>query len=320
MAQTELCSLRFAEVDWSDTGCLVTFGPLPQRLVLSIRTVGLLQQPLLQRREDGLLRIICGSRRLAACAELGLEPLPAAVLPSSIPAATCLRLAIYDNLAHRSLNPVEKALALTKMAPYVSQAELVDEFMPLLDLERSITVLDRYRTLAQLETGILEALAAGRLHERTAFVLSDLEVEDRLALFRLFEELPFSVSIQQSLVELLREIADRDRLSPAETLGAEDVRRLRQDRSKPQRRRAEELRSYLQARRAPRLTARRERFARQHRELGLPPGVRLVPPPYFEGPQWRLECTFQTPEELGARLKRVIQLATEPDFQQVMQS
>ena len=312
-------SIQLEEVDWNDTSCLITYGPLPDKLILSIQTVGLIQKPLLQRKSDGLFRIICGSRRLAVCQQLGLDPLSCEVLSISTSPVTSLRMAIYDNIAQRGLNPVEKSLVLTKMAQHVDQPQLVEEFMPLLDLEPSDTLCGRYLQLPPLEEPILDAIARGTLHERIGFILSPLEREDRLAFFNFFQELPFSVSVQEELVETVVEIGQRDNFTPRQVLDSAEVNSLRRVHRRPARQRAQQIRKQLQARRAPRLTARKERFAREARDLGLPSGVRLIPPPYFEGPKWSVEFTFAGAEELAVRLRSVARLVEQTRFQRIME-
>lgn len=312
-------SIQLEEVDWNDTSCLITYGPLPDKLILSIQTVGLIQKPLLQRKSDGLFRIICGSRRLAVCQQLGLDPLSCEVLSISTSPVTSLRMAIYDNIAQRGLNPVEKSLVLTKMAQHVDQPQLVEEFMPLLDLEPSDTLCGRYLQLPPLEEPILDAIARGTLHERIGFILSPLGREDRLAFFDFFQELPFSVSVQEELVETVVEIGQRDNFTPRQVLDSAEVNSLRRVHRRPARQRAQQIRKQLRARRAPRLTARKERFAREARDLGLPSGVRLIPPPYFEGPKWSVEFTFAGAEELAVRLRSVARLVEQTRFQRIME-
>jgi ParB family chromosome partitioning protein len=319
MLEKEPYSIQLEEVDWDDTSCLITYGPLPEKLILSIQAVGLIQKPLLQRKSDGLFQIICGSRRLAVCQHLGLDPLSCEVLSTSTSPVAGLRMAIYDNVAQRGLNPVEKSLVLTKMAQHESQAQLVQEFMPLLDLEPSDTLCGRYMQLAPLEEPILDAIAGGTLHERIGFILSPLEREDRLAFFNFFQELPFSVSVQEELVETVVEIGQRDNFPPRQVLDSAEVNELRRAHKMPARQRAQQIRRQLQAWRAPRLAARKERFVREARDLGLPSKVRLIPPPYFEGPKWSLECTFERGDELATRLREVAELADQPAFKKVME-
>jgi ParB family chromosome partitioning protein len=320
MPKDEFCSVQFDQVDWLDSSCLITYGPHPNKLLLSINEIGLLQTPLLQRKEDGLFRIICGSRRLSVCKTLGLEPITCKVLSSSTPLETCLRLAVYDNLAHRVFNPVEKALVITKMTEHMAESQLIGDIMPLLDLEPSVKLLNRYMKLLEHETAILDSLASGRLDERTGFGLIRFEQGNRLALFELFLELPFSVSVQKEMIETVLDIAQRHKVTPVEVINRKAIKELRQDKSRPARQRAQDIRRHLQALRFPRLTARKERFAKEVREIGLPAGVRLVPPPYFEGPKWRLACTFERTDELAARLRRVASLADKPEFKELMES
>jgi ParB family chromosome partitioning protein len=320
MPRAEYCFVQLEEVDWNDTSCLITYGPHPNRLLLSIKAVGLLQAPLLQRREDGLFKIVCGSRRLAVCKDLGLGPITCQVLSSGVPLETCLRMAIYDNLAQRVLNPVEKALVLSKISEHMEQSQLLKDIMPLLDLEPSARLLHRYVTLLQHETVILNSLASGKLDERTGFALTLFEQESRLALFQLFQEIPFSVRVQEEIIDVILDIAQRAKATPLELINEKEIERLRKNHSRPARQRAHDIRRHLQALRSPRLTARKERFAREVRKLGLPAGVRLVPPPYFEGPTWSLECTFERADELVARLRQVACLADKPAFRRVMES
>jgi hypothetical protein len=320
VVEMESCSIQLDGIDWNDTSCQITYGPLPPKLLLSIQTVGLIEPPLVQGKKNGLFRIVCGGRRLAACKKFGLDSVACRLLPTSTDRQRCLRLAIYDNVAQRTLNPVEKSLVLTKMADYLEEPQLINEFMPLLDLEPSLKLFNRYLGLLDLEKVILDYLALGRLNERIAFALAKENQGARLAYLRLFEELPFSVSVQEELLAAVEQIARKENLTPEQLLSSGEVGVLRKTAKRPARQRAQQIRKHLQDRCNPRLTARRERFAREVRSLGLPAGVRLVPPPYFEGPKWILECTFERADELARRLRHVAQLADLTDLQSIMES
>jgi hypothetical protein len=320
MLETESSSIQLSEVDWNDDSCLITYGSLPDKLILSIKAVGLIQPPVLQHKKNGLFRIVCGSRRLAVCRRFAIDPLPVRVVSQTLPHRTCLRMAIYDNIAHRIMNPVEKSLILTKLGEFLEDPQLIAEYMPLLDVQPNAKLLSRYLNLLNLEKPLLNSLAQGTLHERIAFALAALNQVDRLALFQFFDEFPFSVSVQKEIIETVREIARRDHLSLTQVLESKEIRKLRKARERPLRQRAQQMRQELQITRAPRLTARRERFAKETRELGLPSGVRLVPPPYFEGPRWSLECTFERADELAERLRDAAHLADKPGFQRLMDS
>ncbi|MGA2228799.1 MAG: hypothetical protein ABSH41_30555, partial [Syntrophobacteraceae bacterium] len=55
---------------------------------------------------------------------------------------------------------------------------------------------------------------------------------------------------------------------------------------------------FLAELRHPRLSASQKRFQREIASLGLPPSVRIIPPPAFEGNNWKMELSFTGPEEL----------------------
>jgi ParB family chromosome partitioning protein len=319
MAEPHLEPIPLAAIDWQDTSALITYGPLPDTLRRSIQTVGLIQIPLLQRTGHGDFRIVSGSRRLLICRELGLEPITCQILDESLRPGACLRLAVYDNIAARILNPVERSLVLSKMLAFFPRPQVIGEVMPLLHLEPSITLLSRYIELLRMENDMLDALADGRLHERTAFALAPLEPTDRRALFTLFGEFSFSVSVQREIIDLVVEIGQREGMVPAEVLKADAISALRREQRRPARHRAEEIRRYLQGRRTPRLTARRGRFLKETQELGLPSGVRLIPPPFFEGPHWRLEFTFQRGKDLAATLRTMAVMAEQPELRRVLE-
>ncbi|MBP1727608.1 MAG: ParB domain protein nuclease [Deltaproteobacteria bacterium] len=116
MAEPYFEPIPLATIDWQDTSCLITYGPLPDTLRRSVQAVGVLQFPLLQGRPNGRFRIVSGSRRLLICRELGLGPVTCQILDESLFPEACLRLAVYDNVATRVLNPVER-LALSQAAP-----------------------------------------------------------------------------------------------------------------------------------------------------------------------------------------------------------
>ncbi|MBW1980938.1 MAG: ParB/RepB/Spo0J family partition protein [Deltaproteobacteria bacterium] len=312
--------IRLADIDWSDSVCLITYGAPPASLALSIETIGVVHSPVVQRKKSGLYRIVCGSRRLAICKKNGLDALRCSLLPEELSRQSCLRIAVFENAAARELNPVEKFLALSKTAGYVSRDELIDIYMPLLSLEPSEVMLGRYLSLAAVEAAVLDAVATYSLHERTAFALAGLRPQDRHSLFQLFKELPFSASVAEEIIQLASEIALRDGSTIAAVIDSEDIRQLRLQTNRPARQRAGDIRLYLQEKRSPRLSSRKKRFAAEVRNLGLPSGVKLAPPPFFEGPRWRLECTFGHPADLVDKLQQVIRLAGSHDLAKVMQS
>lgn len=82
-------------------------------LVESIRERGIIQ-PLIVRRNGDKLELIAGERRWRAAAEVGLEEAPVIVREASD--QEVLELALIENLQREDLNPIEEAMAFSRLA------------------------------------------------------------------------------------------------------------------------------------------------------------------------------------------------------------
>jgi len=84
-----------------------------QELVESIRSRGIIQ-PLIVRKVDGKYELIAGERRWRAAKEVGLAEAPVIVREASD--QEVLELALIENLQREDLNPIEEALAFSRLA------------------------------------------------------------------------------------------------------------------------------------------------------------------------------------------------------------
>ena len=66
----------------------------------------------------------------------------------------------------------------------------------------------------------------------------------------------------------------------------------------------------LRKRRFPTLALAEERFKTKVSYLRLPEGVRIDPPPHFEGPHYRLEVLFKNGSQLRNKIERLL---TQPE-------
>lgn len=80
-------------------------------LVESIRQAGLLQPIVAQRRPDGLLKIVAGHRRHAACKRLGWDTIPT-VIREEMGRAEVLAAMLIENSQRRDLDPIQEARAI----------------------------------------------------------------------------------------------------------------------------------------------------------------------------------------------------------------
>ena len=144
----------------------------------SLREVGQLN-PVILLELKPRMAIVCGFRRIRALRQLG----KAGVLARILSAEDCDRtgaflLALWDNLAHRQLSPLEKARVLFKLGNMcgVSTERLVRAYLPALGLAPNENVLHSHLLLNELHQDLRRCLAEGKLTQPSAEFLAEMPV------------------------------------------------------------------------------------------------------------------------------------------------
>lgn len=141
-------------------------------LIESIRQHGVLQ-PIAVRPHAGGYQLISGERRWRASQELGLETIPAQVLPASD--VEMLEFALIENIQREDLNPIEKALGYRElMAKFdLTQEQLAQR------LSQSRSTIANTLRLLDLDDDIQKLLRDGSIqagHARALLAISDPQV------------------------------------------------------------------------------------------------------------------------------------------------
>ncbi|MCG2777614.1 MAG: ParB/RepB/Spo0J family partition protein [Desulfobacterales bacterium] len=146
----------------------MSFGFDIRPLVQSIDKVGLVNCPLLIENKNAELTVIIGYRRIHALKTLGWDRIPCGVLSESeVSPLECLLLNLYDNLATRKLNEVEKGMVLNRLHSQVQGKEILELYMPLLELPSNESALLFFIKLEQeLDREIKEYLIQKKFHCR----------------------------------------------------------------------------------------------------------------------------------------------------------
>lgn len=304
--------IELERIENSPGPCCMSFGFDPKPLMQSIETVGLVNSPLLTENEHGICQIVSGFRRIQAAKALGWKKILGRVLlPRQTSPLKCLLLNLHDNLATRELNEVEKGMVLHRLAPLVSRNELLEVYMPLLDLQPHGPILDLYiRIENALERPIKESLAKGRLSVQIASKLLGLEEADRAAAFDLISNLRFNMNQQNQLLEYVIDISRIEKKPVAELLEQVPLNRIRSDPAMNQPQKAKAILRRLRTQRFPKLTRAEAVFKKNVSKLHLPEGVTISAPPYFESPEYQLQVAFKDGVDLKAKIERLA--STEP--------
>ena len=142
-----------------------------QELVESIRERGIIQ-PLIVRKVDGKYELIAGERRWRAAKEVGLAEAPVIVRVASD--QEVLELALVENLQREDLNPIEEAVAFSRLAREfgLRQEDIAQK------VGKSRAGVANSMRLLELHSQIQTWLAQGRISVGHAKVLLALKSAD----------------------------------------------------------------------------------------------------------------------------------------------
>lgn len=303
----EIQTVQLSDINFSDHFFVVTEGREIAALQNSIDACGLLQPPCLWRSRPGeLYKIVCGYQRLLALQNLSQQQLGAWVFAPEATQADLLECALQDNLSHRIFNKIEIANALQRLLTCFPRQDVILRWLPRFGLSASGRMLERFLNLCCLEPATRAALIAGSLTEASALRLCAYSVDDRLAVFELMQQLHLSAGKQAELLECLEDLARRDMKSLRAAATASDIVQVCSDKNVNRVQKTDRVRHILRTRRFPRLQAAEERFASALRGLNIPAGIRIMPPPNFEGRSFKAEITFASADELQQRSRELL--------------
>ncbi len=286
------------------------------RLESSLREVGQLSPLIVVRGPDGELVPVCGFRRLRAMLKIGFTRVLASVLPAGSEPVDVFRTALWDNLAHRELNDLEKVrtLHVLKSTCGVGQEKLVEEYLPLLGLSAHKNVLRSYLSIASMLPDLRRMLEEGRITLATACRLASWREGDQIEFAAACAKARWSASLQRQLLESLEELALVRADSPSGILKRTEIVEALDEPGLSPFQRGEKVYLILSRWRYPRLSGAEQRFLEGKKSLGLPGCVRLSPEPYFETPRLRVEFEAPTPERFRELAEAVRRASESPRF------
>ena len=268
-------------------------------LEASLRETGQLNPALLVATGEARFRIVTGYRRVAALRRLGVRRLLGRRMPAGAESITLFRTAVWDNLAHRQLTPLEHARILSTLEQVcrVPREAVVTAWLPVLGLPAHGNILHSYLALHRLAPGLKTLLRQGRITTQSAERLSGMPQASQELAARVLARVQLSASLQRKTLELIEEIATMDSCSPAGVLERPDILGCAEDLNLSAFQRGERMYQRLYELRNPRLSRARARFASNKERLGLPGTVRVLPDAHFETTRVRVEFEASSPDE-----------------------
>jgi ParB family chromosome partitioning protein len=298
-------------IDLRDERFRTSFFPFLDKMKVSLRKVGLLQSPVVQKR-GGRVLLISGWKRVLACRALSISPLEVIVSKGGSDLEIFKR-GFFENLATREFPLVEKAEIAARLKKFGESKKRLREFyLPLMGIHPTAAHLEILLSLAMFEPSQKEMIAAKDM---------PLQTIERLAEFRNEEVsliLPWLVPLgqnnQKELIEDLFETSRRDDKTVKDFLEAEEIQEILMSPKLPVLQKSEKLKDMLRKKRYPEFSRWSEAFDAVRRKLPWPKGVLVKSSPFFEEDELSLSFRFKTKKEFQAGLSRLQKLAAARGF------
>lgn len=315
ISDTALIALQ--AVNFRDEHLRITTRKDVDELTASIKHLGMINLPVLRSTDSGYC-IVCGFRRIQACRLMQMKEIPVRLVNAEASVLDCVELAISDNAMQRDLNELEMSRCLSLLSPFYQEIEMLTEAARRLGLKVGSAYVRKLLCVASLSEEVQKAVGDGHLSISMAESMAKSDSRDTAALTALLVLLRTSLNKQREIIQLCREIAKRDGIAISTLLENPDIRAITDDRELDGNRKTALLRDLLKKRRMPVLSEALKAFDQQRSRLNLGQGVRMVPPPGFEGRNYRLTFDFSTRSDLEGHLSTMKQLLRNPAMEQIL--
>ncbi len=136
------------------------------------------------------------------------------ILARILPEGSCdpvrvLLTALWDNLAHRQLNPLETARFLFNLRNNfaVPDETLIKVYLPLLGLSPAENVLRSHLRLHQIHPALRQCFVEGRLTHASIDAMARMPVPAQERLAAMMQKIRLSASLQKKFLGLLEDLA-----------------------------------------------------------------------------------------------------------------
>jgi ParB-like nuclease family protein len=300
-----LAQIPLHALDRQDSLTDFSLSPTPDSLTASVQAIGVIHPVILTPTGDRF-RIVCGHRRVSVAKALGLAEIPALIAPFDLDNETRLTLNLTENRAHRTFSDIEKGRTLNKLVGAgVSEAVVIEKYMPLLGLERSKKL---YRDLSAIE-GFRPSLQQ-LWHElnaplRVFSALLSWDAPGRDAVENLLSTLRPGINKCRDLLELVEEIARIENISCAELLRRKEIQSVLSASDLSPHEKYDRILQTLTPLRYPMLSALRKKIAQTLDRLTLGPETKIRIQESFETEEIKIEIRGRGQKSLISEIDKL---------------
>lgn len=289
--------VNLAQIDFRDDTFRITTEKQVDNLIHSIKHVGMLNRPLLLKKE-ATYTIISGFRRIEACRRLNWYQLDAMVLNDDAEKLKCIKYAITDNAFQRPLNLIEKSRSIEILSEFIKDVKSLSRELSVLGLPEHPAMINKLKGICRLPEPFQNSILSNTISLAMVLELAGMPKNDAKGFLKLFNTLKLSLNKQREIVTLVKEIAMREDKSFLQVIEDAYHKNILMNEDLDKIQMAQNIRIYLKQRRFPTIADTEKSFEKYRQELNLEKGIKLIPPNNFESPTYTLQLSFNNLTQL----------------------
>ena len=316
--------VRLQDIDTEDDTYSISFPKDIKELKESIQKIGLLT-PLILRKQNGTkkFQIIAGYKRGIVLNELSAEVIPAYIFnKEELNNKNALKMNFLENLYTRELNSIEISEFLFKLKECIniSDDKIVNVYLPLIGLEKSLHILNKYLSLQNLITGFKELAVIKKIHLKILSRLSLLSCKDQESLFGLVKNLELGFNFVNELLTLLEEISKRDGNAIFDLISDREINEILIKDKISRDQKIKSIMSFLKEKRYPLIKEFEMKINKHIKNLKLPNSISINLAENFENEAITMKLKFKDKKEYQEILSSLSRISDSEDLSAIIES
>lgn len=281
------------------------------KLIQSLKHIGLVQPPIVAHR-GGHTILVSGWKRVMACREISLSPLPVFVLEEEDD-LKAFEVPLFENLAAREMSLLEKAEIVLRLKKFGEGEEtIVKRYFPLLAIPPTLQSMDTYLSIAEFAPQIKKFIHDKNMTLVTAQLISELNPLERNLVIPLLE--PFGQNKQRELLEGLLELSRKRRIPVEKLISSQKIQGVLSSEKLSPLQKSDQIRELLHRNMAPAVHAWKDTLDSTLKKLRWPREIVVSPSPYFEDNDLEIKFSAKSASDFQKKLSKLEDLAAKDDF------
>jgi ParB family chromosome partitioning protein len=287
------------------------------QLIQSIREVGLIYPPVVTQR-NGFLVPVTGWKRILACKQLPLSPIPVFVSKETDDLKS-FKLALFENLTTRGFDLIERAEIVSRLKKFGETEErIIQGYFPLFGIPPIYDYYDLYIKISRMNRKEKRITSEKKMALSVVEHLIQFSPKERKLIFPVIVFL--SQNKQKELLESTREISLREEMPVQEIFNSDEIKDVLFSENLSPIQKADRLRLLLKEKRFPLLSARERSFESAKRKLGWPKDIDLSPTPYYEDNEVHIKFSFTGKKDYLKKLSNLCRMAENNEFSALLET